>query len=82
MIFCYIALLRICYVCITYKCYLVIVLLQMCNVLRVYVTVIMYLYLCLSATVCMPRLRQPSGPIQKVLIASRPYFPNYPFDFG
>ena len=27
--------------------------------------------------VCMPRLRQPSGPIQKVLIASRPYFPNY-----
>ena len=49
-----IALLRI-YVCVTYKCYLVIVLLRMCNVLRVYVT-IMYvncMYLYLSVRVCM-----------------------------
>ena len=51
-----IALLRI-YVCVTYKCYLVIVLLRMCNVLRVYVTIMyvscMYLYLSEGVHACM-----------------------------
>ena len=46
MIFCYC--LRI-HVCVTYKCYLVIVLLRMCNVLRVYV----FIFECEGVHACM-----------------------------